>query len=138
MNKLNSIGVENLSIAIIEQACEDYAKAYMGEEVAGKTPDHVIGEVERFFDSDLYEMMTDFDKERMSRSVKINELTKHIENFERMLNEKGRIKLCITDTKYKKGMNFTVPPRLTSEFITTIRYYIDELKDEKRKLTRID
>lgn len=134
----NQQGVENLCNAIVEQAAEDFADAFMGKRVDNKSPGDTLRETDRFFHSDWYHELTNIDGDWLMKAVKIRELDKAIASFKRMLAEDGTIKFTIPKTKEKEGMNYSVPPRLTSEFQETIRYYITELEAEKEELLKED
>ena len=41
-------GFENLAIAVVQQACEDYKKAYIGEFVDHKSPQWVMDDIEQW------------------------------------------------------------------------------------------
>ena len=49
---------DNLKNAIVRQAAEDYAAAFMGCSIDGKSPEDTMLECERFFRSDWYDTLT--------------------------------------------------------------------------------
>ena len=51
---MTQAGADNLRVAIVNRACEDYILAVCGSKVDNKEPDTVISEVERFFRSQWF------------------------------------------------------------------------------------
>lgn len=74
-NEIQEIGLENLANAIIALAVKDYRTALTGGTVAGKKPDWVIREVEGFFYSDWFTVLTrvdpDYIIERIHKELKL-------------------------------------------------------------------
>ena len=68
----------NLANAIVIQAADDYRKALDGKTYSNKKPKTVIKEVEKFFHSAWYRMLTNIDGDFL------------IEQLHREHNEKGR------------------------------------------------
>ena len=51
---ITQVGFDNLRVAIVNRACEDYILAVCGSKVDNKDPDIVISQVERFFHSQWF------------------------------------------------------------------------------------
>ena len=51
---MTQTGADNLRVAIVNRACEDYILAVCGSKVDNKDPDTVISQVERFFRSQWF------------------------------------------------------------------------------------
>lgn len=77
--------LENLTNAIVKQAADDYRKALRGRGYCGKTPGKIITEVEQFFHSKYFELLTtvkgdylierlkeEYDEERKKYESKVN------------------------------------------------------------------
>lgn len=62
--------LQNLSNAIILQAVKDYRTALGGGKVNGKPPGSVIVEVERFFRSSWFDVLTDVDGEVLIEKIR--------------------------------------------------------------------
>lgn len=62
--------LQNLSNAIILQAVKDYRTALAGGNVAHKPPGSVIVEVERFFRSEWYNILTNVDGEVLIEKIR--------------------------------------------------------------------
>ena len=60
MKKMNitQAGADNLRVAIVNLACEDYIAAYCGSKVDNKDPQSVLAEVERFFRSEWFSLLS--------------------------------------------------------------------------------
>lgn len=55
---MTQAGADNLRIAIVNRACEDYIAAYCGSKVDNKDPQSVLAEVERFFRSEWFSLLS--------------------------------------------------------------------------------
>ena len=77
--------LEDLTNAIVKQAADDYRKALRGKGYNGKTPAKIIEEVEKFFHSKYFELLTtvkgdylierlkeEYDEERKKYESKVN------------------------------------------------------------------
>ena len=51
---ITQVGADNLRVAIVNRACEDYILAVCGRKVDNKDPDIMISQVERFFRSQWF------------------------------------------------------------------------------------
>ena len=137
---------EDLKNAIVRQAAEDYAAAFMGSGFNGKTPEDVMAECEKFFCSEWYTALTDgkIDGNWLARNIKIRELEKTIKAYKAALsvcnkstfkavikfpNEKGKPK--------RKPMNYIFPERFVDGIEEMLRTQLKsmnaELKDLKAK-----
>ena len=67
-------GYERLKNAIVQQAAEDYAAAFMGNPVGGKDADGMMRECEAFFRSDWFKALTELDGEMLLRKLQEEEL----------------------------------------------------------------
>jgi hypothetical protein len=71
MNEENPL--QRLANAIVLQAVEDYRHALGGGSIRGKLPECIISEVERFFRSDWFYMLTNLNGE-----ILINRLRREV------------------------------------------------------------
>ncbi len=129
---MNTIGMQNLCNAIIERAAEDYALAYMGNTVEGKTPVDVMNEVYRFFHSDWYFELTSVNGDWLMEHIKMRELEKAINVYEEALSvmRTCQYKLIMNKTADEPAINFIVPPRLADDFEQVVRKQLGELRKE--------
>lgn len=132
---LDDTGFQNLSIAIVQQACEDYKKAYMGEFVDHKSPQLVMGDIEKWVRSQDYEYLTKVHGPTLLKKVRIVALEEMIEVYEDALNSGGDTKLRIFIQKPKKVTNvsFQIPPDYLQDFFTVMRKQLEILKNEKKR-----
>lgn len=135
-------GYDNLKNAIVQQTAEDYAAAFMGTKVAGKEPEDMMLECERFFRSEWYVALTNgaIDGEKLARDIKIRELEKAVNAYEEILSICNTVKLKAVisfpqrkGTPKRKTMNYIFPGRLadgiTETLITQLKIMKDELKN---------
>lgn len=61
-------GIDNLRCAVVEQAVKDYKALLTGKKLP--TSDCNISELERFFRSDWYKTLCDYDGERLMSQIK--------------------------------------------------------------------
>lgn len=61
---------QDLANAIVKQAAEDYRKALKGRGHDGKSPERVIREIERFFRSGYFEILTGVKGEYLIEKLK--------------------------------------------------------------------
>ena len=59
-----------LANAIIVQAAIDYRNALLNEPYRGRSPEFVIAECERFFRSEWYSILTEFDGEVLMEKIR--------------------------------------------------------------------
>ena len=62
--------IRRLADAIVLQAVEDYRIALGGKYVRGESPERVINDVERFFLSDWFYMLTKLDGELLIKKLR--------------------------------------------------------------------
>ena len=86
-------GFENLAIAVVQQACEDYKKAYMGEFVDHKSPEWTMKEIEDWVKSQDYEYLTKVNGPALLKKVRLAVLDEMIEVYEDALSSGGDTKL---------------------------------------------
>lgn len=67
---MNTKAMENLCNAIILSVVTDYRKARCGERVAGKPPEWVIADCERFFLSEWFSILTKLDGAALLEKLK--------------------------------------------------------------------
>ena len=128
---------DNLKNAIVRQAAEDYAAAFMGCSIDGKSPEDTMLECERFFRSDWYDTLTRgaVDGEWLMRNIKIRELENTLEIYTikvavAFLHDKGG--------KKRKPLNYIFPPRLASGLMDMARIQLETLKTELEELKKQD
>lgn len=128
-------GIQNLAIAIIQQACEDYKKTYMGEFVDHKSPEWTMKEIENWVQSQDYEYLTKVNGPTLLKKVRIAALEEMIEVYEDALNSGGDTKLRIFVQKPKGVTNttFQIPPDYLQDFFAVMRKQLKVLKKEKEK-----
>ncbi len=134
---------DNLKNAIVQQAAEDYAAAFMGNEVGGKEPDSMMRECEKFFHSDWYTALTNgaIDGDWLARNVKIRELEKAAKAYEAMLSvcNSTTFRVTVNFPKEKgkdkpKPMNYIFPPRFAEGIMGTLRIQLETIKAEIKEL----
>lgn len=134
---------DNLKNAIVQQAAEDYAAAFMGSKVGGKEPEDMMRECEQFFHSGWYTELTNgaIDGGWLARNVKIRELRKAVKVYDAMLNicNSTIFRATVTFPKEKgkekpKPMNYTFPPRFAGAIRDTLRIQLETIKAEIREL----
>lgn len=62
--------LQNLSNAIVLQAVDDYRAALAGNGIGKKPPEFVIVEIERFFRSEWFNMLTDVDGDVLIKKIR--------------------------------------------------------------------
>lgn len=131
----NDDGIQNLAIGIVQQACEDYKKAYMGEFVDHKNPEWVMDDIEKWVRSPEYEYLTKVNGPALLKKVRIAALDEMIEVYEDALSSGGDTKLRIFIQKPKKVSNvsFQIPPDYLQDFFKVMRNQIKILKEKKRE-----
>ena len=131
----NDDGIQNLAIGIVQQACEDYKKAYMGEFVDHKNPKWVMDDIEKCVRSPEYEYLTKVNGPALLKKVRIAALDEMIEVYEDALSSGGDTKLRIFIQKPKKVSNvsFQIPPDYLQDFFKVMRNQIKILKEKKRE-----
>lgn len=128
-------GFENLAIAVVQQACEDYKKAYMGEFVDHKPPEWMIKEIEDWVRSQDYEYLTKVNGTALLKKVRIAALEEMIEVYEDAISSGGDTKLRIFIQKPKKVTNvsFQIPPDYLQDFFKVMRTQLKTLRQKKRE-----
>lgn len=128
-------GFENLAIAVVQQACEDYKKAYMGEFVDRKPPEWTMKEIEDWVRSQDYEYLTKVNGPALLKKVRIAALEEMIEVYEDALSSGGDTKLRIFVQKPKGVTNtsFQIPPDYLQDFFKVMRAQLKILKQKKRE-----
>lgn len=126
-------GFENLAIAVVQQACEDYKKAYMGEFVDHKSPEWTMKEIEDWVRSPDYEYLTKVNGPALLKKVRIAALEEMIEVYEDALSSGGDTKLRIFIQKPKKVTNvsFQIPPDYLQDFFKVMRTQLKTLRQKK-------
>jgi hypothetical protein len=99
----NDDGIQNLAIAIVQQACEDYKKAYMGEFVDHKSPEWVMKEIEDWVRSQDYEYLTKVNGPTLLKKVRIAALDEMIEVYEDALSSGGDTKTPYFCSETQRG-----------------------------------
>ena len=137
---MNDTGMENLCNAIVEQAAEDYATAYMGGEVERKSPPDTMRECEKFFHSEWYKELTQVDGDFLMKQLKIRELEKAIKAFTTALNPTRNVtfKITVGKTKTEEKVEYIIPPRLFAMFETVLRTEIKLLGKELQEVKEHD
>lgn len=133
--ELDDTGFENLSIAVVQQACEDYKRAYMGEFVDHKPPEWTMKEIEDWVQSQDYEYLTKVNGPTLLKKVRIAALDEMIEVYEDALNSGGDTKLRIFVQKPKgvENISFQIPPDYLQDYFKVMRNQLKALKEKKRK-----
>lgn len=132
-----------LKNAIVKQSAEDYAAAFMGNEVGRKEPDAVMRECEDFFHSEWYVALTNgkVDGEWLAKQIKIRELEKAADAYDAILNLCNRttLKAAVRFPKVKneaapKPMIYIFPPRFAEKLMDFLRIQRESIKAEIREL----
>lgn len=134
---------ENLRNAIIQQAAEDYATAFMGNGTGGKAPEDVMSECEKFFRSDWYEELTGgtIDGEWLIKTIKIRELEKAVETYEAITGLCNhctfQVTVSFSNTKggeKRRPLHYIFPPRLVPGLMDMARIQLEDLKEQLKEL----
>lgn len=131
---LDDTGFENLAIAIVQQACEDYKRAYMGELIDHRSSEWTMKEIEDWVRSSDYEYLTKVNGPALLKKVRITALEEMIEVYEDALRSGRDTKLRIFIQKPKKVTNvsFQIPPDYLQDFFDVMRRQLTILKNEKK------
>lgn len=121
---------DDLANAIIERAANDFKTAFCGYGYDGRMPQTVMDEVERFFRSDWFKMLTKTDGEILMKKLKEDVLQNEIEVYERALAESCKIKVCIPKKNGKVAVNYIVPRRHMEPFLLLLKQEIQRRKKE--------
>lgn len=130
----NMDGVMNLAEGVVRQAAEDYEAAFLGYMIDGKTPDAVINELDKWFESEDYSMFTKVDGKRLRKLIKINALEKIIDAYKTALRS-GRVvklRLLIPMPKHVPNVNEQIPPILMADYKKIMEKQIKELEAMKK------
>lgn len=134
---------DNLRNAIVRQAAEDYAAAFMGNTVGDKDADCMVRECEDFFHSEWYVALTNgkVDGEWLAKQIKIRELKKAADAYDAILNLCNRtmLKAAVRFPKVKneaapKPMTYIFPPRFAEKLMDFLRIQRESIKMEIREL----
>lgn len=134
---------ENLKNAIVQQAAEDYAAAFMGNKVGGKEPSAMMWECEKFFHSDWYAALTNgaIDGDWLARNVKIRELEKAAKTYEAILDTRSSatFRAAVNFPKEQgkekpKSVTYIFPPKFAGGIMDTLRIQLEAIKAEIRTL----
>lgn len=135
--------IDNLKNAIVQQAAEDYAAAFMGSTVGEKEPEDMMSECEKFFQSGWYTELTNgaIDGGWLARNLKIRELEKAEKVYEAILGvcNNTTFQATVTFPKEKgkekpKPMNYIFPPRFAGDIMDALRAQLKSIKAEIREL----
>lgn len=136
-------GYERLKNAIVQQAAEDYAAAFMGNPVGGKDADGMMRECEAFFRSEWYEQLVNgaVNGEWLVRNLKIRELEKAAKAYEAMLEpcNKTTLKAAVNFPKdgnmeKPKPMTYVFPPKLAEALMNALQIQYECIRAEIREL----
>ena len=134
---------DNLKNAVVRQAAEDYAAAFMGNKVGGKEPSAMMWECEKFFHSDWYAALTNgaIDGDWLARNVKIRELEKAAKTYEAILDTRNSAAFRVTvhfpkeqDKEKLKSITYIFPPKFAVGITDALRIQLETIKAEIRKL----
>lgn len=85
MSSLDERACQDFANAIVKQAVFDYRKALNGKGYNGRKPEKIVKEIEKFFRSDYFEILTkvkgEFLIEKLKREHAENERRKHESNI---------------------------------------------------------
>ncbi len=125
--------------AIIKQACDDYANAYMGklpDGIKNKSTDMVMRECEDFFHSEYYKGMTEIDGDYLIRRSKYEALDKEIGIYKEILSvgRCGRITLRAPKKGNKPAISHMLPPVLEEGIKQALQAQLEELEEKSAAL----
>lgn len=134
-------GLDNLRIAIVQQAAVDYAAAYMGHHIGALHSKAALYKLEKFFKSEYYKLLTGgkIDGEWIMNEIKIKELSEAIEAYERALSSTSGsvIRLNLPKTKTLDKKVFIVPPALVdNDFRAAMLKGLERMRDELKRLRK--
>lgn len=136
-------GYLDLKNAIVQQAAEDYAAAFMGNMVDRKHPQKTLRECEEFFYSDWYTTLTngEIDGDWLMQNLKIRELERAVAAYETILSAGSNVTFKATvQFPTKKGeekqapMNYIIPPKLIVGIMDALKKELDGIKMELAEL----
>lgn len=139
----NATNDENLANAIVWQAAEDYAAAFMGNTVDKKAPEKMLRDCEKFFRSDWYRTLTNgaIDADWLMRNIKIRELEKAVKACTVILGICNDTTLRATVNFPKeqgkekpKAKTYVFPPRLADALMDALRVQLESIKAEIAEL----
>ena len=128
-------GFQNLAIAVVQQACEDYKKAYMGEFVDHKSPKWVMEDIEKWVTSQDYEYLTKVNGPALLKKVRITALEEIIEAYENAIHSGGdtKIRIFVQKPKGVENISFQIPPDYIQDYLKVMKNQLKVLKEKKRK-----
>ena len=132
---------DNFKNAIVQQAAEDYAAAYMGGMIGKKKPKDTMRECEEFFHSDWYADLTNgaIDGDWLARNVKIREMEKAVKAYEAILDpfNSATIRATVALPRGKGtpcSMTYVFPPRFVSAIMDILIIQLESIQAELTKL----
>lgn len=131
----DDIGFQNLAIAVVQQACEDYKRAYMGEFVDHKSPKWVMEDIEKWVTSQDYEYLTKVNGPALLKKVRITALEEMIEAYEHAIHSGGdtKIRIFVQKPKGMTNVSFQIPPDYLQDYFKVMKNQLKVLKEKKRK-----
>jgi len=133
---ISTDGAEQLSHAIIKTTCDDYAQAYLGFRVAGKSPKSVLKECKSFFEKGTFEILSGgkINAERMMKEVLADSVDNELTTVKELLESPKTPKMTI-ELKLPPGesnITYRVPPIYVESVLKSLE---KTLTEELKKLS---
>lgn len=135
LNEVDDTGIENLAMGIVQQAAEDYKDAFLGKYVDGKPPQMVLDELDRWFQSEYYMMLTKIDGKKLMQKIRIHALEEIVRIYETYLSRGsgGQFKVYIQNPGKIENVTLIIPPKFVEPYRQTMIKQIRELKAQIKK-----
>lgn len=134
---------KELMNAIVQQAAEDYAAAFMGSRVDRKNPQKTLLECEEFFQSEWFMDLTNgvIDSGWLMQNLKIREMERAAEAYDTILSAGGNVIFQAIvqfpkkkDEAKRKDMKYEFPPRFIKGIMDALKKQLDDIKKELGEL----
>ena len=120
--------VELLTNAIVEQAADDYRKAFMGYQVESTRPeDYTMSELDKFFHSEWYRQLTNINGDWLMQKIRIDELENLLSLYKRFIGSIYKKSITLTfcekerESKKVKPVKADIPPLFIEDFMNVLR-----------------
>ena len=133
---ISTDGAELLSHAIIKTTCDDYARAYLGFRVAGKSPKSVLKECNLFFGQGTFEILSGgkINPDRLMQEVLTDTVDNELTTVKEILESPKTPKITI-ELKTPPGesdITYRVPPIYVESVLKSLE---KTLTEELKKLS---
>ena len=119
---------ELLTDAIVEQAADDYRKAFMGYQVESTRPaDYTMSELDKFFHSEWYRQLTNINGDWLMQKIRIDELENLLSLYKRFIGSIYEKSITLTfrekvrESKKVKPVKADISPLFIEDFMNVLR-----------------